>query len=134
MYRVLHYVSDHASFEDTLWIQRDDHSKVRCGSSELTRGATVTATGEGESALQHDYMNPDLFSTMTAAAEKAAAEKAAAAEAAEAAAASLRCNLRVLRRRTRPWCLAVQRNLPEPSQPARVSVVPLRLLRGPEAW
>ena len=66
MYRLVHYLRDRTSFEDTLWIQRDDHSKVRGGSSESTRGATVTATGEGASAQQHDYMNPDLFSTMYA--------------------------------------------------------------------
>ena len=48
-----------------LWIQRDDKAAWRLVRVDAA-GATVTATGEGTSAQQHDYMNPGLFSTMYA--------------------------------------------------------------------
>lgn len=67
MYKVLHYIRDRTSFDSTLWFQRDDHSKVRGGSSESTRQhATVTCTGAGASALQKDYMDTELLSTIYA--------------------------------------------------------------------
>ena len=66
LYQLLHYLRDRTSFDDTFWAQRDDHSKLRGGSSESTRGASVTATGEGASALQHDYMDPVLSSPLYA--------------------------------------------------------------------
>ena len=66
VYRMLHHLRDRCEFESTLWFQRDDHAKIRGGSSESTRGASVTATGEGAAGLQHDYMNPELSSPLYA--------------------------------------------------------------------
>ena len=65
-YKYLHYLRDSCEFDLTLWFQRDDHAKVRGGSSESTRGSSVSANGEGVSALQHDYMNPELSSPLYA--------------------------------------------------------------------
>ena len=65
-YKLLHYLRDRCEFDVTLWFQRDDHAKVRGGSSESTRGSSVSANGEGASALQHDYMNPELSSPLYA--------------------------------------------------------------------
>ena len=66
-YRLLHYIRERTSFDNTLWLARDDHSMVRGNSSESTRQhATVTTTGEGASALKYDYMNPEISSSLYA--------------------------------------------------------------------
>ena len=65
-YRLLHYLRDRTSFDDTLWFQRDDHAMVRGNSSESTRQHGTATVGEGASALQHDYMNPEISSSLYA--------------------------------------------------------------------
>ena len=66
-YRLLHFIRDRTSYDDTLWFARDDHAMVRGNSSESTRQhATVTTTGEGASALKYDYMNPEISSSLYA--------------------------------------------------------------------
>jgi hypothetical protein len=57
-YLLLHHLRDRSCFDNTLWMQRDDHSKMR---ESTTQHATVTV-GEGASTLQHDFMSAESSS------------------------------------------------------------------------
>ena len=64
VYRTAHYVRDNCEFDSTLWLERDDHAKLRANAA--TSAATVTASGEGVSTHQHDFMDAATHSNFYA--------------------------------------------------------------------
>ena len=63
-YQIAHYLRDRVSQVEWLWFERDDHSKVRMNSSSTTNQHAVPTVCEGMGAVQHDYNDPSVCSSL----------------------------------------------------------------------
>jgi hypothetical protein len=65
-FRTGHFVRDRCSQDSVCHFERDDHSMIRMDSSATTNQHATATVGEGAGAPQHDYMNPDIASSIYA--------------------------------------------------------------------
>ena len=63
-YRIVHYVRDRCSQSKVIFFERDDHARIRQNSSSTTDQHATVTIGVGAGAVQHDYNDPDVCSSL----------------------------------------------------------------------
>ena len=71
-FRTVHFVRDRTSQDEVCHFERDDHSAIRMNSSSTTNQHATATVGEGAGAVQHDYMDPEVASSLYATVYRAA--------------------------------------------------------------